>query len=194
VKRGRRYWAGLPQFSAGSSRSRCSPMRRTADNSTRLRTSRSSACRPLRRRGIAFSFRPEFHPTFGCGFSKRSSMPPMRSTSISGAYWCSRRSALQPGGEGVRVIECLDGVEGQCWDQEVWWRAAVADSPGQRAAGCCFSVARRSAPTVLPPNPPPATALPWLARPWTSSPTGRLERDRQYRYAGSPQRGSPSRS
>ena len=26
-------------------------------------------------------------------------------------------SALQPIGDGVRVIECLDGVEGQCWEQ-----------------------------------------------------------------------------
>src|SRR5579863_1217635 len=26
-------------------------------------------------------------------------------------------AALQPPGEGVRVVECLDGIEGQCWDQ-----------------------------------------------------------------------------
>ena len=80
-------------------------------------------------------------------------------------------SALQPGGEGVRVIECLDGVEGQCWDQgslvaSRWW-----PTPPDSRGWVLFQRGAAVGPDRLTTNPPPATALPWLARPWTSSPT-----------------------
>jgi hypothetical protein len=76
-----------------------------------------------------------------------------------------------PKSEGVHLIGCLDGVEGQVWsDGELrasrWW----ADTPSreqwldfQLGAG----VVLRSAD-----GPPPVQALAWRSRPWTSSGSG----------------------
>jgi hypothetical protein len=80
-------------------------------------------------------------------------------------------SALQPLGDGVRVIECLDGVEGQCWEQgslvaSRWWPC-----PPDSRGWVLFQRGAAVGPDRLNTNQPPAAALPWLARPWTSSPT-----------------------
>jgi len=80
-------------------------------------------------------------------------------------------TAMQPRGEGVRVVECLDGVEGQCWDDgglvaSRWW-PTLPDSRNW----VLFQRGAAVGPDRLTSNPPPATPLPWLTRPWTSSPT-----------------------
>jgi hypothetical protein len=81
-------------------------------------------------------------------------------------------SALHPPlGDGVRMIECLDGVEGQCWDRgslvaSRWW-----PTPPDSRSWVMFQRGAAVGPDRLTANPPPAAALPWLARPWTSSPT-----------------------
>jgi hypothetical protein len=79
-------------------------------------------------------------------------------------------TALQPPGEGVRVIECLDGVEGQCWSHgsllaSRWWPA-----PPDSRNWVLFQRGAAVLPERLTANPPSAVPLPWLARPWTSSP------------------------
>jgi len=80
-------------------------------------------------------------------------------------------SALQPPGEGARMIECLDGVEGQSWDQGTlvasrWW-----PTPPDSRNWVLFQRGAAVGPDRLTTNPPPAAALAWLARPWTNSPT-----------------------
>jgi hypothetical protein len=72
-----------------------------------------------------------------------------------------------PDSDGVRLVECLDGVEGQCWENGVlsasrWWPA----TPDPRN----WVMLQRGG--SIPPErmltePPPAAALPWLDRPWT---------------------------
>jgi hypothetical protein len=80
-------------------------------------------------------------------------------------------SALQPAGEGVRMIECLDGVEGQCWNQgslvaSRWW-----PTPPDSRNWVLFQRGAAVSPDRLTTNPPAAVALPWLPRPWTNSRT-----------------------
>jgi hypothetical protein len=80
-------------------------------------------------------------------------------------------TALQPPGDGVRVIKCLDGIEGQCWDQgslvaSRWW-----SSPPDSRSWVLFQRGAAVGPDRLAANPPPTAAMPWLARPWTNSPT-----------------------
>jgi hypothetical protein len=80
-------------------------------------------------------------------------------------------AALQPQDEGVRVIECLDGVEGQCWDQgslvaSRWW-----PTPPDSRGWILFQRGAAVGPDRLTTNPPTAATLPWLARPWTRSRT-----------------------
>jgi len=80
-------------------------------------------------------------------------------------------SALQPPGEGLRMIECLDGVEGQCWDRgslvaSRWW-----PTPPDSRSWVLFQRGAAVGPDRLTTDPPAAAALPWLARPWTNSRT-----------------------
>ena len=74
-----------------------------------------------------------------------------------------------PGDDGVRLIETLDGVEGQYWVAgrllaSRWWREPPSERNWvlfQRGAGV---PAER-----LVVNPPPPLHLPWLPRPWTTT-------------------------
>jgi hypothetical protein len=81
-------------------------------------------------------------------------------------------TAMQPQGEGVRLVECLDGVEGQCWDNASlaasrWW-PSIPDSRGW----VLFQRGASVPPDRIAVEPPPPAALPWLGRRWTESPAG----------------------
>jgi hypothetical protein len=77
-------------------------------------------------------------------------------------------TAMHPPGDGVRLVECLDGVEGQCWEDgrlaaSRWWPAHPDDRSWvllQRGASV--------GPERMLSEPPPAVSLPWLTRPWTT--------------------------
>lgn len=79
-------------------------------------------------------------------------------------------TAMHPPGDGVRLVECLDGVEGQCWangglSASRWWPAA----PDTRS----WVLLQRGgsiAPEQMLAAPPPPVALPWLPRNWTRPP------------------------
>jgi hypothetical protein len=74
---------------------------------------------------------------------------------------------LPAGGDGVRLIETLDGVEGQYWASGClvasrWWR----DPPDDRA-WVLFQRGASVAPDRLSATTPSPLRLPWLTRPWT---------------------------
>lgn len=81
-------------------------------------------------------------------------------------------TALRPPLEdGIRLVRCLDGVEGQFWSKSRlvnsrWWPAQPDDTAWvrfQRAAGI--------PPGDLAPHAPEPQDLEWLARPWARSGT-----------------------
>ncbi len=77
--------------------------------------------------------------------------------------------AMQPAAEdGLRLVETLDGVDGQYWDggclaASRWWPKA----PDSRA-WLMFQRGAALPPERLDPAPPPPQQLRWLARPWTT--------------------------
>lgn len=79
-------------------------------------------------------------------------------------------TAMQPPGDGVRLVECLNGVEGQSWHRGClvasrWW-PAMPDDRGW----VLFQRGASVPPDRIAAGPPALTALPWLRRPWTDSP------------------------
>ncbi len=76
---------------------------------------------------------------------------------------------LPPGDDEVRLIETLDGIEGQHWVAEHlvasrWWR----DLPDDRA-WLMFQRGASLAPDRLDRATPQPLRLPWLTRPWTTT-------------------------
>ena len=71
-------------------------------------------------------------------------------------------TALHPPGEGLRLVQCLDGVEGQYWQQgrlarSRWWPSR----PGEQAwSNFCRALGQFPGPVPTP------VQLPWLNRPW----------------------------
>ena len=79
-------------------------------------------------------------------------------------------TAIQPAGEGLRLVECLDGVEGQYWVggdlmASRWWPSV----PDERN-WALFQRGASVTPNHLSPAPPEATQLPWLGQSWTRTP------------------------
>jgi hypothetical protein len=78
-------------------------------------------------------------------------------------------AAMHPPGDGIRLIECLDGVEGQWWQNGFlsasrWWPA-----PPDKSGWILFQRGASIEPDRILTEPPPAVPLPWIARPWTKS-------------------------
>ncbi len=78
--------------------------------------------------------------------------------------------AMQPpGGDGLRLIETLDGVEGQRWTAghlvaSRWWR-----EPPDERAWLMFQRGAGLAPDAHNGTAPEPARLSWLARPWTTT-------------------------
>jgi hypothetical protein len=78
-------------------------------------------------------------------------------------------TALRPSAAGIRLVECLDGVEGQYWENgdlaaSRWW-PTLPDS----RAWVLFQRGASLPAEQITPNPPPVTRLEWLDRPWTNA-------------------------
>ena len=78
-------------------------------------------------------------------------------------------TAMYPPGDGIRLIQCLDGVEGQCWENgslsaSRWW-----PGPPDKSGWILFQRGASIEPDRIMTEPPPAISLPWAARPWTKS-------------------------
>lgn len=76
-----------------------------------------------------------------------------------------------PGGDGVRLVEALDGVEGQHWSQgslaaSRWWPA-----PPDQRAWMLFQRGASVSPADINPATPEPLQLGWLDRPWTRTPS-----------------------
>jgi len=79
-------------------------------------------------------------------------------------------AALQSPGEGVRLIQCLDGFEGQCWENgdllaSRWW-PSIPD--GRNWA--LFQRGASVTPERITADPPETMPLPWLGKSWTNTP------------------------
>jgi len=79
-------------------------------------------------------------------------------------------AALQPTGDGLRLVQCLDGVEGQYWVNgdliaSRWW-PAIPDNRNW----ALFQRGASVSPDRLSSEPPEPVRLPWLAKSWTKTP------------------------
>lgn len=79
---------------------------------------------------------------------------------------------LPPGADGVRLIDTIEGVEGQSWNAgslaaSRWWPA-----PPDPRAWVLFQRGASVAPDRITPATLPAVRLDWLDRPWTQSRSG----------------------
>lgn len=82
-------------------------------------------------------------------------------------------TAMQMPGEGVRLVDCLDGVEGQYWEASSllasrWW-PALPDSRNW----ILFQRGASIAPDKIREEVPPPVVLPWLEKSWTSAQSDR---------------------
>jgi hypothetical protein len=81
-------------------------------------------------------------------------------------------TALRPPlADGIRLVRCLDGIEGQLWSKSLLTNSRWWPTPPDEVAWVRFQRASGIAAADIASRPPEVEDLPWLNRPWPRSGT-----------------------